>query len=273
MELLERQNEMKSLEVQATARLLYNRSQTIDLVEWSCVLLLPILKIIFVHNIAVNYLFISWFFLSFIFDYYIDYYTEIASELKKGFDYYVFAWNDNIPNRLLNVTKKYTAKKRKFYEEQTSQSGTDKPNGVKDWYTMVDKEVTQEEAIKAAMRENIYFDDKINNVANALLISIVGITVYVLAFSGISFYEVLFGLFVTFASVTKKWYSTFSNIKKVRNINRNIDKLLCDQNVDLYYLQSEIDKKRSISRTSNKLIYFFQRKGTHKEVSFLKTSK
>ncbi|EGO8501185.1 hypothetical protein EKQ25_02975 [Enterococcus faecalis] len=83
----------------------------------------------------------------------------------------------------------------------------------------------------------------------------------------------LFGLFVTFASFTKKLYSTFVNMKKVSTINSNIQNLLCDKDTDLTYLQSEIDKKRSISGTSNKVLYFFQTKKIHDEVSIFKSEK
>lgn len=83
MEILDRQNEIKSLEVQTTARLLYNRADTIDMIQWIVVLLLPILKIFFLQSIFLNYLMIIWFFASFVLDYYIDKYTDTAAELKK----------------------------------------------------------------------------------------------------------------------------------------------------------------------------------------------
>lgn len=83
MEILDRQNEIEALEIQATARLLSNRADNISIVQWIIVLLLPILKILLPQSIFLNYLMIIWFFGSFILDYYIDKYTEIAAELKK----------------------------------------------------------------------------------------------------------------------------------------------------------------------------------------------
>ncbi|NHI99639.1 hypothetical protein ET007_05800 [Lactococcus garvieae] len=148
-------------------------------------------------------------------------------------------------------------------------SGSEPPKGVKNWYTTIEKGVSPENAIKAAMRENIYFDQRINNNAYLLiLVLIIGVAIS-LVMSGLSFYEVLFGLFITFASFTKKLYSTCLNIKKVIAINSNIEDLLCNDQPDLFYIQSEIDKKRTISGTSNKLIYLFKTKKIHKEVSSL----
>lgn len=267
MDLLERQNERQSLEMQATARLFYNRSQTIDMIQWIIVLLLPILKIFFVQNLILNYVMMFWFFLSFIFDYFIDKYTDLGSELKKGFDYYVYGWSNQFPGNLIRLSNESKARNKSYFARQISKSGMDKPGGVKDWYTAVQKDMSREDSIKAAINENIYFDKRINNSAYILTLVILVSIVIACAVSGLSFYEVLFGCFVTFATFTKKFYSTYRNLKKVTDINKNIEKLLDAQEVDLHFLQSEIDKKRSISRTSNKLIYFFQTKKTHKEVS------
>lgn len=273
MKVLDRQNEIKSLEIQATARLLYNRADTIDMVQWIIVLSLPILKIFFLQNIFLNYLMIIWFFASFVLDYYIDKYTDIAAELKKSFDYYVYGWTNDFQENLLHLSKTYKARNRKFFKTQTSNSGIDKPKGVKNWYTIVEKNMPQEGAIKSAMKENIYFDKRINNGAYFCVVIIVGVLFLVLLTSELTFYEVLFGLFVTFASFTKKLYSTFVNMKKVSIINSNIENLLCSEDIDLIYLQSEIDKKRSISRTSSKIIYFFQTKKIHDEVSVFRSDK
>ena len=95
MEIIDRQNESDSLMIQATARLLYNRADTIDMMQWIIVITLPLLRLFFVQNIFLDYFMMVWFLASFVFDYYIDKYTEIAAELKKSFDYYVFGWNDN----------------------------------------------------------------------------------------------------------------------------------------------------------------------------------
>ena len=273
MEILDRQNEIKSLEVQTTARLLYNRADTIDMIQWIVVLLLPILKIFFLQSIFLNYLMIIWFFASFVLDYYIDKYTDTAAELKKSFDYYVYGWTNGFQEKLLHLSKTYKVRNRKFFKTQTSNSGIDKPKGVKNWYTTVEKNMPQEEAIKSAMKESIYFDKRINDRAYLCVLIVVGVLFLVLLTSELTFYEVLFGLFVTFASFTKKLYSTFVNMKNVSTINSNIQNLLCDKDTDLTYLQSEIDKKRSISGTSNKVLYFFQTKKIHDEVSIFKSEK
>ncbi|MDN6835916.1 MAG: S-4TM family putative pore-forming effector [Lactococcus lactis] len=267
MGLLKRQNERQPLKLQATARLLYNRSQTVDMIQWIIVLLLPILKIFFVQNLILDYVMIIWFFLSFVFDYYIDKYTGLGSELKKGFDYYVYGWSEQIPNNLLRLSNESKARNKSFFAQQISKSGTDKPGGVKDWYISVQKDMSREESVKAAMNENIYFDKRINHFAFILIMIFTMSVVFAFAVSGLSFYEALFGCFVTFSTFTKKLYSTYLSLKKVSNINKNMEKLLDTQDVDLHFLQSEIDKKRSISRTSNNLIYFFQTKKVHKEIS------
>ncbi|MDU1525752.1 MAG: S-4TM family putative pore-forming effector [Lactococcus lactis] len=272
MEIIDRQNESDSLMIQATARLLYNRADTIDMMQWIIVITLPLLRLFFVQNIFLDYFMMVWFLASFVFDYYIDKYTEIAAELKKSFDYYVFGWNDNYQKKLIYLCQKYKVRKEYFFKTQTEHSGSDTPKGVKDWYTIIEKNSSKNEAIKSAMKENIYFDKRINNIAHLLIIILILVVAFVFSISGISFYEVLFGLFITFASLTKKLYLTFINLKKVNIINSNIENLLCNNEVDLIYLQSEIDKKRSISGTTNKFIYFFKTKKIHKEVSNLKNN-
>lgn len=273
MGILDKQNEIKSLKIQTTSRLLYDRADTIDIIQWIIVLLLPILKIFFVQSIFLNYLMMIWFLASFVFDYYIDKYTDTAAEFKKSFDYYVYSWTNDFPEKLLHLSKKYEARNKGLFKIQTSNSGIDNPRGIKNWYTTVEKNMSQEEAIKSAMIENIYFDKRINSSAYFCVLVFVGVLFLVLSTSGLTLYEVLFGLFVTFASFTKKLYSTFVNMKKVYIINSNIENLLCSEDIDLLYLQSEIDKKRSISRTSNKLIYLFQSKKIHEEVSVFRTDK
>ncbi|MBC1400348.1 hypothetical protein HCA55_02105 [Listeria booriae] len=273
MDRLSRQNEMKSLRVQTTARLLYNKADTIDTIQWLVVLSLPVFKIIFLQSIILNYVMIVLFFLSFALDYWIDKYTDIAAELKKSFDFYVYGWTTDYQDKLLDLSKTYEARNKAFYLEQISNSGTDEVKGVKDWYTTVDKNMSQEEFIKSAMKENIYFDKRINNIAFWLIVIFVALTIFALAISGLTFYEVLLGFFVTFASLSKKIYLTLVNLKKVSIINLNIESLLCSRSINLIYLQSEIDKKRSIPRTSNKLIYNFQTKQIHEEVSVFKSRK
>lgn len=274
MKILDRQNEINSLKIQTTARLLYDRANTIDMIEWIIVILLPILKVFLGQNIFLDYFMILWFFFSFILDYFIEKYTDTASELKKSFDYYVFGWTSNFQEKLLYLSKTYEARNKEFYRKQIRNSGVDNPSGVKDWYTIVEKDVSSEEAIKSAMKQNIYFDKRINNSACFFIVILLVIVLLALSTSELTFYEMLFGLFVTFASFTKKLYSTFVNIRKVSKINSNIENLLCNENkdVDLVYLQSEIDKKRSISRTSNKLIYLFQTQKLHNETSVFLSS-
>nr|WP_176455252.1 S-4TM family putative pore-forming effector [Carnobacterium maltaromaticum]CRI06582.1 membrane protein of unknown function [Carnobacterium maltaromaticum] len=267
MELLDKQNERKSLWIQTTARLLYNKADNIDMVQWIIVLALPVLKMFFVQNILLNYIMMIWFLVSFVLDYFIDKYTDIATELRKSFDYYVYGWNNDFQEKLVDISKIYQVRNKKYFEHQTVNSGTDKPKGVKNWYTTVKKEMSQEEAVKSAMKENIYFDKRINNVAFLCILIFVSLLLLVLSTSGFTLYEVFFGLFITFASFTKKLYSTFVNLKKVSSINSNIENLLRANDIDLTYLQSEIDKKRSIPRTSNQLVYFFKTKKIHEEVS------
>ncbi|MFL2140535.1 S-4TM family putative pore-forming effector [Ruoffia sp. FAM 26254] len=269
MDLLNRQNEKESLEIQATARLLYDRADNIDLIEWIIILLLPILKIIFPNSIILNYIMMFWFFLSFVFDYFIEKNTVSAAELKKGFDYYVYGWSKEINKKLISLSKKHKVKNASFFERQVNNTGTDNPRGVKNWYTKIEENMPQEMAIEKAMKENIYFDKGINNLAYGIIVAFVIFVVILLSVSDLTFYEVLYASFVLFASFTKKLYSTYFNLKRVEKINENIDILLNDKEVDLLYLQTEIDKKRAISRTSNKFIYYFRTKNIHKEVSNL----
>ncbi|NHI99638.1 hypothetical protein ET007_05795 [Lactococcus garvieae] len=80
MEIRDRQNENESLMIQTTARILYNRADTIDITQWIIVLVLPVLKIFFPQNIFLNYFMMIWFLTSFLFDYYIEKYTDSAAE-------------------------------------------------------------------------------------------------------------------------------------------------------------------------------------------------
>ena len=90
----------------------------------------------------------------------------------------------------------------------------------------------QEMAIEKAMKENIYFDKGINNLAYGIIVAFVIFVVILLSVSDLTFYEVLYASFVLFASFTKKLYSTYFNLKRVEKINENIDILLNDKEVD-----------------------------------------
>ena len=269
MNLIERQNERQSLEIQASARLVNNKAQRYDLIEWGIILLLPVLKIFFVESSSLDSIMIAWFFASFYFDYSIDHNTSLGAELKKSFDYYVYGWSDQIPSNLIRFSNEKKVKHKPFFNQQVTNSGTDKPGGVKDWYTSVKRNMSREEAIKAAMNENIYFDKKINNVALILVISFLVLIVIVVSFYKLPFNEVLVWCFITFSTLTKKTCTTLKNLKKLSKINDSIEKLLDSENVNLLFLQSEIDKKRLIPHTSNFIIYCFQTKRSHEEISYL----
>lgn len=264
MDLLKRQNKKKALQVQVTARLLYNRANTLDLIQWVVVIALLLFKTIFSQGIILNYLLIFWFLISLIFDYYIDEYTGTAAELKNIFDYYVYGWVDVIPNKDVQMTNDYKREHLSFFKKQMLNSGESQPHGVKNWYTTVKKYNSNEKNIESAMRENVDFDKKINSFALLLIIFLIVCVLLCLSVSQESFYFVIVNIFISFAPLTTKTYSTYKNIKKVQSLNIKIKSLLCDKNISFKLVQSEIDKKRSIPRTSNMLLYYLRTTKIHK---------
>lgn len=268
--LVDRQNEENSLKVQATARLLYNRADSIDMFYWGVVIALPTIKIIFPKSILVNYITIASFFGLFIAEFYVNMYTTKAADLKNAFDYYVYNWNSEIPLDLVRFAERYRVKKSDYFESQMENTGEDTVHGVRNWYSSVSADMDNNESVKKAMGENVYFDQEINKIAYiCLLIIFIGLIV-ILSGLGLSLYDVLIGLFISFSSFSRKLYNTLVNLKQVNTVNVNIDKLLCDTNVNLSYLQSEIDRKRRIPGTSSKYIYKFKSERIHGEVSNLK---
>ncbi|MCO6183794.1 S-4TM family putative pore-forming effector [Leuconostoc fallax] len=267
MNLLERQNNKEALQLQVTARLLYNLANNFDLIQWTIVIVLLILKTIFLQSIILNYLLIGWFFVSLMFDYFIDKYTDTASELKKSFDYYVYGWVDKIPKKDVQMTNEYKREHLSFFKKQMQNSGEGQPRGVKNWYTTVEKDNSNEKNIEAAMRENIYFDKRINKVTLIIIFVLIACITLCLLVSQESFYFVIVNVFISFAPLTTKTYATYRNIKKVQALNFKINNLLSDDNVNFRLVQSEIDKKRAIPRTTNKLFYYLMTEKIHKNLS------
>ena len=163
-EIQKRQNEQKPLEIQAIARILYNRAEKINSWLW----ILPIisyLTIFITSDSFDNAVTIVCFLIDVVavaLQFWFEHLIKFASKCKKIFDYYVLGFSNSInidspyDERLLKVLRK----RKQEISLYTSNTGKDSPPGVKYWYTFIET-LSSDEAKFECQKQNKWWDEKL----------------------------------------------------------------------------------------------------------------
>lgn len=155
-------------------------------------------------------------------------------------------------SELISVAKDLKEKYPQKYLVEISNSGTDKPNGVKNWYTKIYSNLTVDEAILKCQKQNIYWDKYLikyyKNILNILYVFI-GIIFLILYWNqGVNSFVLgiissfsIFDLLKNELSMTKKF--TIHNLEIDSMISASVN--LGSINTDfLENLQSKIFSRR-----------------------------
>lgn len=155
-------------------------------------------------------------------------------------------------SELISVAKNLKEKYHQKYLVEISNSGTDKPNGVKNWYTKIHPNLTVDEAILKCQKQNIYWDKYLikyyKNILNTLCVFI-GIIFLILYWNqgvnsfvlGIISYFSIFDLLKNELSMTKKFTTHNLEIDSMISASVNLGSINTDF---LENLQSKIFSRR-----------------------------
>ena len=155
-------------------------------------------------------------------------------------------------SELISVAKDLKEKYPQKYLVEISNSGTDKPNGVKNWYTKIYSNLTVDEAILKCQKQNIYWDKYLikcyKNILNTLCVFI-GIIFLILYWNqglnsfvlGIISSFSIFDLLKNELSMTKKFTTHNLEIDSMISASVNLGSINTDF---LENLQSKIFSRR-----------------------------
>jgi len=260
-----RQNEEKALIMQATSRLLCDRADNFDLFNWGSILFLAGGGVLFPHVAWITFAQIIWFFISIFIENVIQKSTVLAAKYKEDFDNYVFGWTKEIASSDYIDANELLSTKPAWKKEQIENTGLDRVNGVKDWYD-VRRDEDQLTAVNSAMRENVFWDLRINTPLWIIMIILI-VTFIVIGFlENTSFVQWISIAFITFAGPSKKVIMTLLHLHTVSKINNEIKVCLnVSNNMDnLRSCQKLFFMKRQISGVSNRYLYIANKKKLNK---------
>lgn len=155
-------------------------------------------------------------------------------------------------SELISVAKDLKEKYPQKYLVEISNSGTDKPNGVKNWYTKIYPNLTVDEAILKCQKQNIYWDKYLikyyKNILNTLCVFI-GIIFLILYWNqGVNSFVLgiissfsIFDLLKNELSMTKKFTTHNLEIDSMISASVNLGSINTDF---LENLQSKIFSRR-----------------------------
>lgn len=186
-------------------------------------------------------------------------FNDLASSTQELIDRKLYGFKiesrfleNHTASELISVAKDLKEKYPQKYLVEISNSGTDKPNGVKDWYTKIYSNLTVDESILKCQKQNIYWDKYLikcyKNILNTLCIFI-GIIFLILYWNqGVNSFVLgiissfsIFDLLKNELSMTKKFTTHNIEIDSMISASVNLESINTDF---LENLQSKIFSRR-----------------------------
>ena len=228
---------------------------------WIIIILIVVIGSISPQNVYVIAFQALWFCLSFYFDNRIKVCTDNGARFKESFDNYVFGWKTKIGRSDIVDAKEVLSKR---YKGESSVE--DLKTSVTKWYENIG-EKDSKIAIRSAMEENSFYDKQINELLKIILIVVLLSFFAVCYLKNISMDKIVSILFITFASLFKKFIITWNNLNRVKIMNNEIsDRLKNATDLDdLKEIQPIFYRKRLIPGVSNRFIYSIKYTSISKE--------
>lgn len=178
-------------------------------------------------------------------------------------------------SEILSTAKDLKEKYHEKYLININNTGTDSPNGVKDWYTNISSNLQDEDAILKCQKQNIYWDRLLINFYRKILIFllIVIIIIFFILYWNKSVNNLFLGMISSFSilEIIIKEISMSINFNSINNeINCIIDTLNRTNSVDiniLKELQAKIFARRKSEFNVPSFIHKINRITIHSKYS------
>lgn len=261
-----KQNELEMLRIQYSARHCYNFAGILNRMSWllciisSVILNLPCVTDRLPRGVAVIGAIIAIVVIAI--DFWKKHLIRMGAALKKLFDYKLFGFDplneiNGFSEKSLKISVgKIITRYPKSCQKQISHSGTDKPNGVKDWYNEISPELSSQDAIQKCQRENLHFDTSLVTFTQWIYIAVLVLLfcVLILLNFNLSYIDVIIKICSMISLVIKIVTETLS-IYKLK-ITLNIIKSLSYTNaLESQVIQKMIDERRNVDVTIPGIVY------------------
>lgn len=260
----DRQNELDLLQIQFCARHLYDVATILNNIAWLCcivtTIVLPIISnslgnLKYVIVVVVNIF-------AFVIGLLSSRFVKLGAAYKMRFDYKLYQFKDcktyhsYTTDHLKQAAAKIINRYKNSYNKAFSHNGTDKPNGVKDWYVEISKEMSRVEAIKKCQKQNSFFDKEIMKIAWWMFVGLVSASLIVFVILNLANTVsetaicILSGFALIKMIVTEIYYYV-----KVYAMYYFEDKVKNEPDVSPILRQKIIDERRKLNLITPKIIY------------------
>lgn len=211
-----------------------------------------------------------------------DKFNALAAATQELIDRRLFGFeikNRHLDNysisELLSVAKDLREKYPNKYLININNTGTDTPNGVKDWYTNISSSLQLNDAILKCQKQNIYWDKLLTEFYRKILMGLIFfiVIIFLILYWNKSVYSLLLGV-ISFFSICEIIINEFSMSSKFKSINNEInciiDTLDSLRNIDtnaLKELQSKIYTRRKSCLNIPSFIHIINRVDIHSKYS------
>lgn len=276
------QNKEENLLLLYSQKILYDRSKTIKYIVIILATLNFLLGIVSQQLVKYKIIFLIVIsFITIISEYLqntINKSNNLASSTQELFDRKLFNFEiqsrhllNNELSEIISVAKKLKNKYPQKYIDNITHSGTDDPNGVKDWYTNIPSSLSLNKAILKCQKQNIFWDKALIKLYKNLLIllSLFIVLIIIICYwpkplskfitvilSSFSLIDILFKEFTSINKFTKSNMEIATIIKTISECNNtDID--------TLKNLQSKIFVRRSSGLNVPSILHKINRKKLH----------
>lgn len=275
--IFDKQNEKYMLDILYAQRQYYNIANKLDSINLLLILIVCMYDFFEINNPMIKLLvngFIAL--IIYIITYVTNDYVKKGADLKKYFDYKLYAFKGitkqfekKCKKNIHNVLKK----NKPDYNHQISNNGKSNPPGLMDWY-FDEGETKRLDIIKSTQSQNIKWDKKISTIYLIIIIILVIvlfitylITCALMKFNIIEFLAGLISFASLFCYLFKKIISYIKINKCVYFAEHLLNKAKND--ADLIEIQEIIDKRRHENFCPPNIIHRIISKSVHEEIEFI----
>lgn len=263
MSIKEKQNNENILKFQYASRHIYNVAEILGYSSWLLTLIIILIGWFDKSNnsYTVAYVVAAITILNTVVDYLRKKAINMAAGMRTYIDYTLFDINtmkifNGFTIDTINCVGEFILKfHKKTYQKQVSNSGTDAYKGVKDWYTLNDN-MTKEEEILSAQKENCSFDMSISKSTFVLFTAILIIAMVIIIKLDSKF--LLICAFIPLFLKAIKFFIDYHEYKKICDEEKIIISKLnvkgYDKELSLQ-LQECIDNRRKLNFVVFSFIY------------------
>lgn len=268
------QNEESMLATQYCARHCYNFAEILNWISWGlCLISVVVLNIPEISawlgtNKAIIGAMITL--ITILIDSKKKYFVKLGAAFKTLFDYKLFGFEtsdkfngiylEELKSKIGIITTRYP----KSFMKQKSHNGTDKPNGVKDWYFNVSPQLTEDEAIRKCQQTNLTFDIPLTQLTQNIYMVLIAIIVAVLFALNAehSLLDAVINL-STMISLIIKVVREIYGIIKLKITLTLIQSLIHRKTLSTSDIQKQIDERRNADVIIPNFIYAIKRNFLH----------